>query len=166
MILIPWLLTWAAAQIIGPAPDAFETLWPFERRWPVWQWTELLYVSAYLFVPLTVLLSASQRALRRLALGGGYATLVAALCWFTIPAVAANRDFVPTNVLGELLTFQQRWSTGAAAFPSFHALWAMLVATAWSDDARQRHQPLRGVGRVDLGWSYRHKRPDHRGTTR
>jgi protein-S-isoprenylcysteine O-methyltransferase Ste14 len=142
-ILIPWLLTWAAAQIIGPAPDAFETLWPFERRWPVWQWTELPYVSAYLFVPLTVLLSASQRALRRLALGGGCATLVAALCWFTIPAVAANRDFVPTNVLGELLKFQQRWSTGAAAFPSFHALWAMLAATAWSGDARHRHQPLR-----------------------
>ena len=147
-ILIPWLLTWCAAQIIGRAPDAFETVLPFERPWPVWQWTEALYVSAYLFVPMTVFLAASQRALRRLALGGGIATLIVTICWFTIPAVAANRSFVPTSALGALLAFEQRRSSGVAAFPAFHVLWAMLAARVWGDDARHRHQPSRAW----VGW--------------
>jgi protein-S-isoprenylcysteine O-methyltransferase Ste14 len=147
-ILIPWMLVWFAAQIVGRAPDAFETALPFERRWAVWQWTELLYVSAYLFVPLTVLLASSQRALRRVALSGGIATVIVTICWFAIPVVAANRSFTPSSAMGQLLAFEQRSSTGAAAFPAFHVLWAMLAAVVWSDDARHRQQPARAY----VGW--------------
>ena len=142
-ILIPWLFTWAAAQTIGAAPDAFETVTTFERRLLIWQWTELLFVSVYVFVPMTVMWSSSQRALRRFALGGLCVTVLAALCWFAIPAVNASRGFVPTNPLGTLLAFQQRRSSGVGAFPSFHTLWALLSATAWSDDARFRRRPWR-----------------------
>ena len=63
---------------------------------------------------------------------------------------SANRSFVPTNALGELLAFEQRSSTGVAAFPAFHVLWAMLAARVWSDDARHRHQPSRAW----IGWTW------------
>ena len=130
-VLIPWLGTWFAAQAIGRAPDVFETALSFERTWPVWQWTELLYVTAYIFIPLTVVVATSGRSLRRFAVSGSIATVIVSLCWLTIPVVAANRAFVPATAVGRLLAFEQGHSVGVAAFPAFHVLWAMLAATAW-----------------------------------
>ncbi|MFI5178719.1 MAG: prolipoprotein diacylglyceryl transferase family protein [Vicinamibacterales bacterium] len=130
-VLIPWVATWFAAQAIGRAPDVFETALPFERTWPVWQWTELFYVTAYVFIPITALIPTSERSLRRLAVSGSIATIIVTLCWFTIPVVAANRPFTPTGVLGEILAREQGHSVGVAAFPAFHVLWALLAATAW-----------------------------------
>jgi protein-S-isoprenylcysteine O-methyltransferase Ste14 len=150
-ILIPWMATWFAAQAIGRPPDAFETELPFERNWPVWQWTELLYVTAYIYVPITVLVARSGRSLRRLALSGAIATVIVTICWFTIPVVAENRPFVPANVFGSLLAFEQAHSSGVAAFPAFHVLWALIAATAWVDDARHGHGRWRAW--LGVGWA-------------
>lgn len=147
-ILIPWTLTWLAAQALGRPPDAFGTELPFERRWPVWQWTEFLYVCAYLIVPLTVFTSVSQRSLRRFALSGGIAMIIVTICWLTIPVVAPWRAFTPTTFLGELQAFERSGSAGVAAFPAFHVLWVLLAARAWSDDASRLGQPWRRW----LGW--------------
>jgi protein-S-isoprenylcysteine O-methyltransferase Ste14 len=149
-VLIPWMATWFAAQAVGRAPDVFETALPFERTWPVWQWTELLYVTAYVFVPVTALVTTSQRALRRFAVSGSIATLIVTLSWFMIPVVAANRSFTPTSVFGRVLAFEQGHSVGVAAFPAFHVLWALIAAVAWSDDARH----LRRAVRRWIGWGW------------
>src|SRR4029078_2337662 len=50
-VLIPWTMTWFGTQALGPPHGAFSTMLPFERSWPVWQWTEAIYMSAYLFIP-------------------------------------------------------------------------------------------------------------------
>ena len=52
-VLIPWLVIFYAVQALGRQADAFGTMLPFESGWTVLQWTELGYVSAYLFIPLT-----------------------------------------------------------------------------------------------------------------
>ncbi len=149
-ILIPWTLAWFGLQAIGRPPDAFSTELPFERTWPVWQWTELLYVCAYLFVPLTVFISASERSLRRFAMSGGIATVIVTICWLTIPVVAPWRAFTPTTSLGELQMFERSGSAGVAAFPAFHVLWVLLAARAWSDDAAKTGRPWQRW----LGWAW------------
>jgi protein-S-isoprenylcysteine O-methyltransferase Ste14 len=135
-VLVPWLLAWLAVQRLGPARDAFRLALPFERGWPVLQASELVYVSAYLFVPLTPLIIRTRRDLRRFAVSGLLATALVTLIWLTVPAVAANRPFVPEGVLGRLLAAEQRHSTGVAAFPAFHVLWALLAARGWLANAR------------------------------
>jgi len=127
-VLLPWLVTYYAVQALGPAPDAFHTTLAFERGWPVWQWTEALYASCYLFVPLTVLLIPTQRALRRFAVSGGIATVVVGLFWLTVPVVAEHHPFEPTTLFGRLLAAEQHASTGVAAFPAFHVLWGLIAA--------------------------------------
>lgn len=130
-VLIPWLITFYAVQALGAAPDAFGTMLPFEREWPVMQWTEIGYASAYVFIPVTVLLIRTRRDLRRFAVQGGIAVPIVTLVWLAIPVVATNRPFVPAGALGWLLAFEQGHSTGVAAFPAFHVLWALIAAEAW-----------------------------------
>jgi prolipoprotein diacylglyceryltransferase/protein-S-isoprenylcysteine O-methyltransferase Ste14 len=135
-VLLPWLVAYFAVQALGRPRDAFTTSLPLERDWPVWQWTEVLYFSAYLIVPLTPLLVRSSRDLRRFAIQGLIGTVVITLCWLAVPVVAANRPFVPFNAAGRLLSFEQATSAGVAAFPAFHALWALFAAQGLAANSR------------------------------
>ena len=135
-VMLPWLVGYYALQSLGRSRDAFGTALPFERDWPVWQWTEVLYVSAYFFIPLTALVARTRRDLRRFAVVSAVAALVVGLCWIIIPVVAVNRPFTPSGMLGRLLAYEQGHSNGVAAFPAFHALWPAIAADAWSANAR------------------------------
>lgn len=150
-VMAPWLLAWLAVQRLGPARDAFGLVLPFERGWPVLQASELIYVSTYLFVPLTPLVIRTRRDLRRFAVSGLLATVLVTLIWLTVPAVASNRPFVPEGFWGRLLAFEQRHSTGVAAFPAFHVLWALLAARGWVANARATGRSAWAW--VGLGWA-------------
>jgi protein-S-isoprenylcysteine O-methyltransferase Ste14 len=134
-VLVPWLVSYAAVQALGPPPDAFQTALPFERSQPVIEWTEVVYASAYVFVPVTVLVIRTRRALRRFAIEGLIATVVVTLAWLAIPVVAANRAFEPTTIAGRMLAYELSHSNGVAAFPAFHVLWSFIGAEAWSANA-------------------------------
>lgn len=151
-VLVPWLLTYYAAQALTPAHGAFRTALPFERNWPVLQWTELVYASVYLLVPLTVLLIRTQHDLRRYGVQSVIATVFVGMIWFVIPVVATNRPIVATSLAGRLLAFEQSHSTGVAAFPAFHVLWAMLAGLAWSANARVTGRM--GWRWVGWGWAW------------
>ena len=149
-IFIPWLVAYYGVQALGRPPDAFGTALAFERGWPVLQWTELLYVSAYVFIPLTTLVVRTRRDLRRFALHSAAAGVVVTLIWLVVPVVAVNRPFQPTGALGRLLAFEQGHSAGVAAFPAFHVVWTLLGADAWVANARVTRRAWWGV----VGWSW------------
>ena len=144
-VLIPWVVIFYAVQALGRPADAFGTMLPFESGWTVLQWTELGYVSTYLFIPVTALLIRTQRDLRRFAVQALIAIVVVSIAWLTIPVVATNRPFIPTSALGRLLALEQAHSNGVAAFPAFHVLWALIAAEAWHGNARSS-------GRNWWGW--------------
>lgn len=149
-VMVPWLIAYFSVQALGRAPDAFALALPFERAWPVVQWTEALYVSAYLFVPTAPLLALSARGVRRLAVSGAAGTIVVTLLWLVVPVIATNRPFDADGLLGDLLAWEQRSSRGVAAFPAFHVLWALLVAELWADNGRVSGRPWWPV----LGWTW------------
>jgi protein-S-isoprenylcysteine O-methyltransferase Ste14 len=149
-VLGSWLLCYAAVQALGRPPDAFQTALPFERDWPVLPWTELVYASCYLFIPLTLLVVRPAAPLRRFAVQGIIATVVVTICWLTIPVVAANRPFTATGLGGRMLAFEQDYSRGVAAFPAFHVLWALLAAAAWAGYGRAVERPWWGLA----GWAW------------
>jgi protein-S-isoprenylcysteine O-methyltransferase Ste14 len=144
-VLTPWVVIFYAVQALGRPADAFGTALPCESGWTVLQWTELGYVSAYLFIPVTALLIRTQRDLRRFAVQALIAIVVVSIAWLTIPVVATNRPFVPTSAPGRLLALEQAHSNGVAAFPAFHVLWALIAAEAWHGNARSS-------GRKWWGW--------------
>jgi protein-S-isoprenylcysteine O-methyltransferase Ste14 len=135
-VFIPWLVAYYAVKAVGIAPDAFETALAFERRWPVLQWTEILYASTYLVVPVTALIIHTQRDLRRFAVQAALAIPVVTLIWLTVPVVVVNRPFTVAHPLGWLLAFEQGHSNGGAACPASHVLWGLIVAEACAANAR------------------------------
>jgi hypothetical protein len=144
-VLLPWLVLYYVVQAIGRPHHPVSLDLPFERRWPVVEWTEALYVSDYLVVPLVPLLARSRRALRRFAVMGLVSTVVVGLPWLALPVVASPRPFVAHTFLGRLLEWERSTSVHVAAFPSFHVLWAMIAA-----DTLRQGSRLLGV----LGWAW------------
>ena len=135
-VLLPWLLAFYGVQALGRAPDVFTTVLPFERGWPVMQWTEAVYALAYVMVPTAPLVALGARGLRRFAVSGIVGTLVVTLLWLVIPAVISTRPFEPSGALGRLLAFEQASTRGVAALPAFHVLWALIAGELWADNGR------------------------------
>jgi protein-S-isoprenylcysteine O-methyltransferase Ste14 len=132
LVFLPWFLLYEAVSIIGIPPDAFSGYCSFEKNLPVFEWTEVFYASTYVFVMLAPLLIKSARTLRAFAITGLTATFFTILVFLTLPIIAIPREFISTTFLGTLLQWERAYDTPAAAFPSFHVIWAFIAARAYS----------------------------------
>jgi protein-S-isoprenylcysteine O-methyltransferase Ste14 len=131
LVLLPWLVLYEAVQALGVPRDAVVILLPGEARWPVWQGSEIVYASTYLFVALAPLAAVTRAELRRFMTRGWAATALVVLLWIVLPVAAPPRPFEPSGFPGALLAFERRMDSAACAFPSFHVVWALLAAHAW-----------------------------------
>jgi protein-S-isoprenylcysteine O-methyltransferase Ste14 len=136
LVFIPWTAAFEAVYRLGIPADAVIAHLPFERRWPVIEWTEAVYGSVYLFVLATPLLVRTQQALRQLAITGLIATGVVTLIYLTVPVIAPPRPFEPQTVLGHVLMFERSMSHTVAAFPAFHVIWSLIAADGWTARSR------------------------------
>jgi protein-S-isoprenylcysteine O-methyltransferase Ste14 len=127
LVLFPWLVIYEAMVTIGVPHDAIVAYLPFEQKIPVYEWTEIFYVSTYLFVFLVPLLAVSSRDLREFSFTGLIATGIGVLLFIVIPFIAPPREFIPRGFLGNLLMWERLHDTSAAAFPSFHVIWILLA---------------------------------------
>jgi protein-S-isoprenylcysteine O-methyltransferase Ste14 len=132
LVLVPWTLAYEAVYRLGVPPDAIEAYLPFERQWPVLVWTEVAYASVYLFVGLVPLLVRRPDVLRRFAVNGLLATALVTFVYLVVPVVAPPKPFEGGGVLGRMLALERTMSHTVAAFPSFHVIWTLLAADAWS----------------------------------
>ncbi|HET7039073.1 MAG TPA: prolipoprotein diacylglyceryl transferase family protein, partial [Gemmatimonadales bacterium] len=136
LVLVPWSAAFEAVYRLGLPRDAVSAYLPFETGWPVLQWSEAVYGSAYLLVLAAPLVVPTRRALRHLALTGLVATAAVTLVYLVVPLVAPPRPFVAQGVLGRMLRFEQAMSHTVAAFPSFHVIWSLIAAEAWAGRGR------------------------------
>ena len=131
LVLLPWVILYEAVKALGVPNDAFSLSFSFEATLPVWEWTEAIYVSTYLFVFLAPLVARSKNDLHQFSVSGLISTFVILLLFLSIPVVAVPRPFESHSFLGNLLLFERSKDTPAAAFPSFHVLWALLAAQVY-----------------------------------
>jgi hypothetical protein len=132
LVLIPWLVVYELAVLIGPPNGSWSVALPLERDWPVIEWTEVFYASVYLWVVLAPLVARSRRALREFAVSALWLTALGAIAFFLLPIVTPTRPFTPHSALGSVLLWERAHDTSAAAFPAFHLIWAMLAAKLFS----------------------------------
>ncbi|MBI5281618.1 MAG: phosphatase PAP2 family protein [Candidatus Solibacter usitatus] len=127
-VLLPWLALYEAVLALGTPPDAITGALSFESRLPVLEWTELIYASAYVFTALAPLLARTRGGLRAFSVRALWAMVVAFPLYLAIPLVAPPRPFTPQTLPGRLLAWERTLDGPAAAFPSFHVIWALLAA--------------------------------------
>jgi hypothetical protein len=63
---------------------------------------------------------------------GWAATALVVFLWLVLPVASPPRPFTPEGPLGALLVIERRFDSPACAFPSFHAVWALLAAPTWA----------------------------------
>ncbi len=131
MVLLPWAAAFEAVYRLGVPRDARSAYLPFERPWPVLEWSEPVYASVYLLVLLAPLIVTRRDELRRFAVRGLLATAIVTPIYLIVPLVAPPRPFAPSTVWGDLLMFERSMSHTVAAFPAFHVIWTLIAADAW-----------------------------------
>jgi protein-S-isoprenylcysteine O-methyltransferase Ste14 len=132
LVLIPWLILYEAVRALGAPPDARIAHLPFEARLPVLEWTEIFYFSIYPLTCAAPFVAGSRRDLRRFSIRGLVAMAVVFPLYLAVPLIAPPRPFTPHCPLGALLVWERAIDTPAAAFPSFHVIWALLAAEAFA----------------------------------
>jgi len=136
VVLLPWLTTYELFGVLGRPRGAVSTYFPFEMRLPVIEQTEIIYASTYLVVLLAPLLVTSGLALRRFALRGLTAMAVIFPLYLLLPVFVPARPFRPVGPLGIMLQMERSPFSGIAAFPSYHVVWALIVASALGEGSK------------------------------
>ena len=129
-VLVPWLLLYEAVVALGIPNDAKIAYLTFETRWPVWPWTEILYGSVYVVVVLVPLIVRRRHDLRWFSSRALLSMALVFPVYLSVPLIAPPRPFLSTGILGALLTFDRAHDSAAAAFPSYHVIWAFLAGGA------------------------------------
>jgi len=145
-VLLPWLVLYEAVVAMGTPSDAVAALLPFERRLPVIEWSEAIYASTYVLTALAPFFARTRTDLRTFSARGLAAMVVAFPLYLAIPLTAPPRPFTPHAALGRLLVWERTLDSPAAAFPSFHVIWAVLAAEVFA-----RRRP--GIAWVWRGWA-------------
>jgi membrane-associated phospholipid phosphatase len=140
VIFIPWLIMYECVVYRGPAAWSFSSYLPGEWSWPIWQWTEVLYTSAYVLVTIAPLIAPTNRVLRRFVIGSMIGVVAGMLLFLLLPATSMPRPFEPHGVLGRMMQIDRDLdrNNGSASLPSFHVVWSFFGAAVFAECARGR----------------------------
>jgi protein-S-isoprenylcysteine O-methyltransferase Ste14 len=125
LTVVPWIALYEFTIHIAFTGTAFRL--GFEERLPVWPWTTIVYQSVYAGVAAAPWCARTRRELRRLMLSAWVASAVVFPLYWVLPSGAPRRPIAADGWVVGLLRFERDAYPPAAAFPSFHVLWAVLV---------------------------------------
>ena len=126
LVIIPWLALYEFTVKLPLHGASFG--FAFEDRLPICSWTTAIYESTYLTVALAPWCARTRLDLRKFMISGWVAMAVVFPCYWFLPSSAPRRPLLDSNLLTHLLSAERTTFPPAAAFPSFHVLWAVFVA--------------------------------------
>lgn len=121
----------------GPHADTWDVRLPGEANWVVYPPAEYIYLAGYLTPLLVAWIPKNRQDLQGLAWDLIALTLLSTVCFVVLPIGSPARSFTPNTFSGRLLAWEiSRPDFAAASFPSFHALWGILLAQACATRTR------------------------------
>lgn len=126
VVVAPWIVLYEATINMHLPGLAFRL--PLDGQVPHYAWTIVCYWSSYVTVPLAPWCARSRRALRRLMVSAWVATAVTFPIYWLLPSRAPRPELADTTWATHLLLCERGAYPPVAAFPSFHVLWAIVIA--------------------------------------
>lgn len=127
-----WAIVYRAGAMLGAGRAPLDTMLPFERPWPVWEWTAVFYLGAYLWIALAPFVARTRADLREFGARALWGTAIIGWCFLAFPLVAVPRALDLSTLAGAALQLDRDHDTASCAFPSFHVFWALVAARVWS----------------------------------
>jgi protein-S-isoprenylcysteine O-methyltransferase Ste14 len=128
LVFAIWFVLYEMLCLIGTNNRSISTFMNFEYSVPVIQWTEIFYVITYPFVLFVPLIFRKKKDLRKLCITGMITTFSGIFFQLAFPFMAPPRTYMAKGLWGSLLEFERGMDSAAAAFPSFHVIWAFVGA--------------------------------------
>lgn len=126
LVVVPWIALYEFTINLPSEGHPFG--FAFENRLPILLWAVPVYESVYIAVVLAPWCARTRRQLRQLMISSWMAmAIVFPLYWFA-PSAAPRRPLVGHGWLAGLLGLERNSDPPVAAMPSFHVIWAVLVA--------------------------------------
>jgi len=124
-VLIPWIALYVFTVNMRIPGIAFRLR--FEDHLAIYPWTFFIYESSYITAALAPWCARTRRDLRRLMISVWVASAVIFLVYWIVPSSAPRRALAAGTWAAHLLDMERSTYPPAAAFPSFHVLWAIFV---------------------------------------
>lgn len=126
LVVAPWIALYEFTVHLPVRGTPFG--FAFEDHLPILPWTSVFYESVYVAVALAPWCARTRRDLRRLMISAWAATaIVFPIFWF-LPSGAPRRELLVGGWLARVLLFERTADAPVAAMPSFHVIWAVIVA--------------------------------------
>ncbi|HVP45182.1 MAG TPA: prolipoprotein diacylglyceryl transferase family protein [Bryobacteraceae bacterium] len=125
VVLIPWLALYEFSINMRLPGIAFA--FEFEDRFRIYSWTVFVYQTSYITAVLSPWCAQTRRELRQLMITAWVAMAVVFPFYWIIPSSAPRRVLEDSSWIARLLDRERTTYPPAAAFPSFHTLWAIFV---------------------------------------
>jgi protein-S-isoprenylcysteine O-methyltransferase Ste14 len=129
LVLVPWLALYELTIHLPMRGTAFGLQW--EARLPIFSWTTLIYQSTYVVVGIAPWFARTRSELRKLMISGWTAMAVTFPIYWLIPSSAPRRPLLEHNWIAKALMWERKAYPPTASFPSFHVLWAVIVARVY-----------------------------------
>ncbi len=142
LILVPWVAIYEIGARLGVPSHAIKTTFGWEERLPVLTWTEPLYASIYAAAFLAPMLVTARRDLRTLMVRLWVSMAVIYPLYFFVPTYSPWRPIAGGGIPGRMLVLERAIDVPGEALPSYHVVWALVVAEAMGA-SRRRKWPLR-----------------------
>jgi hypothetical protein len=127
-VIVPWLALYAFTSRVASHGTSFGM--DFESRLPIIGWTALFYQSLYVVILLAPWWVRTRRDLRRLMISSWMSMAVIFPFYWLVPSIAPRRPLLGHDWISHVLGLERTTFPPVAAFPSFHVLWAIILARA------------------------------------
>jgi membrane-associated phospholipid phosphatase len=128
LTFIPWLIVYETFIFIGAPKDAIPTNLLFEQKLPIWEFSEVFYISAFLFSILVPVVIKTRKQLRCFITDIWFTIFFVGIIYASFPLIVKQRAFIPQTFLGRLILFDRSIDGESGALPSCHVIWAFLSA--------------------------------------
>jgi membrane-associated phospholipid phosphatase len=132
LAFIPWLIVYEIFIYLGAPADAIKTNIWLDKYIPIWEFSQALYLFAYVFSMLIPFVLKSGRDLRNLIKDIWFTILFVAIIYSAFPLIVDQKQFVPHTFLGRLILIERTTDGESGALPSCHVIWAFLSAFYFS----------------------------------
>lgn len=137
-VLLPWFLIYEVFVVLGVPPDAKIAYLPFESRLPVLPWTQIFYGSVYVMVLLVPVLARTRHDLRLFSSRALLAMVIVFPLYLAVPLISPPRPFAAAGFWRDWLDLDRSHDSAAAAFPSYHVVWAFIAAETLARSSWQK----------------------------
>jgi protein-S-isoprenylcysteine O-methyltransferase Ste14 len=127
LALLPWLLFYQIAEVVGTAAPNESELSTFESDFFHLDWRALIYQSRYLFIFFVPLVARTTRALREFVVFGAVANGLALLLLIALPDGAVI--YLASQIVWILLA-ARIYAQTYASWRNLFSVWAMLTAAS------------------------------------